>query len=163
MLLMLTAVLALSAGKASAQFEGTFGMGTHLKYGAEIASTGAGVHLHYYKTNAIRWAPSFTYYLPRKGKSLWEVEADAHYIVPLSWDISLYPIAGLNYGNWKYDAGQGGDLTWQDGRKKRMGANAGLGLQYDLGYRVRANFEFKYQFIRDFSQLTVMAGIGFWL
>ncbi len=162
LLLVLVIFLGLSVSKVSAQFEGTFGMGGHLKYGAEIASMGAGAHLHYYRTNNIRLAPSFTYYLPRKGKSLWEIEADAHFIVPLSWDISLYPIAGLNYGNWEYDA-QKADLGAEDWTKHKVGGNLGLGVQYEIGYRVRANFEFKYQFIKDFSQLTVMAGIGFWL
>ena len=162
-LLFLAFFALLFVGKASAQFEGTFGMGAHLKYGAEIASMGAGAHLHYFKTNNIRLAPSFTYYLPRKGKSLWEIEADAHLIVPISWDISLYPIAGLNYGNWKYDAQKTTDIGTKDWTKHKVGANLGLGLQYEIGYRVRANFEFKYQFIKDFSQLTVMAGIGFWL
>lgn len=161
--LVLATFLALSVGKASAQFEGTVGMGAHLKYGAEITSMGAGAHLHYYRTNNIRFAPSFTYYLPRKGKSLWEIEADAHFMVPLSWDISLYPIAGVNYGNWKYDAQKSTDWGDENWTKHKVGGNLGLGLQYEIGYKIRANFEFKYQFIKDFSQLNVMAGIGFWL
>lgn len=163
LLLTLAAILVLSIGKVSAQYEGTFGMGSHLKYGAEIASMGVGAHLHYYRTNNLRFAPSFTYYLPRKGKNLWEVETDAHFVIPVSWYISLYPIAGLNYGNWKYNAQKATDFDTGYWSKNRLGANAGLGLQYDFGYKVRTNFEFKYQFIKDFSQLCVMVGIGFWL
>lgn len=163
LLLTFTIILTFSAGKTFAQFEGTVGMGAHLKYGAKIESLGAGAHFQYYKTNNLRFAPSFTYYLPRKGKSLWEIEADAHYILPLSWAVSLYPIAGLNYGNWKYDSAKATDWGTESWTKHKVGGNLGLGLQYEIGYKVRTNFEFKYQFIKDFSQINIMAGIGFWL
>ena len=46
--------------------------------------------------------------------------------------------------------------------KHRPGANLGLGFNMILGYRVRANFELKYQFIKDYSQVVFMAGFGFW-
>ena len=42
-------------------------------------------------------------------------------------------------------------------------ANLGLGLQYDFGYKTRISLEYKYQFIKDFSQSSIMAGIGFWI
>lgn len=163
LLLTLSAVFVLSIGKASAQYEGTFGMGVHSKYGAEIGSLAAGAHLHYYYTNNLRFAPSFTYYLPRKGKSLWEVEADAHYVIPVSWLTSFYPIAGLSYSNWQFDASKVSDIGLQDLTKHRVGANLGLGIQYDFGYKVRSSFEFKYQFIKEYSQLAIMVGVGFWL
>ena len=80
------------------------------------------------------------------------VDADAHYIMPVSVSASLYPIGGLHYSQWTFD-----DLSdW------RLGINLGLGVQHDIGYRIRANYELKYQFIRDYSQIVFMAGFGFW-
>ncbi|MGI6046826.1 MAG: outer membrane beta-barrel protein [Petrimonas sp.] len=155
--------LVLSVTKSFAQYERTVGLGAHTGYGTEIKSVGAGAHLHYYYTNNIRFAPFFTYYLPRKNIKVWEVNADAHYVVPVSWLFSFYPIAGLSYSNWKFDASKVSDIGLHDWTKHRVGANLGLGIQYDFGYKVRSTFEFKYQFMKDFSQLAVMVGVGFWL
>jgi len=129
--------------KIQAQFEGTFGLGVHAGYGAEINSIGGGIHAHYYYTNNIRFTPSFTYFLERKGEGMWMTDADAHYIFPVSYSASLYPIAGLHYSQWKYDASKNSDLA-------------------DEGWKIRANFELKYQFIPDYSQVVFSAGIGFW-
>lgn len=152
-----------SVTQAFAQFEGTKGMGANAGYGAQINSLGVGAHVHYYHSNNLRFAPSFTYYLPRKGNSMWIIDADAHYVIPVSVSASLYPIAGLTYSNWRYDASAANNAFGDDWRKHRVGANLGLGIQHDISYRLRANFELKYQFIKDFSQVSFMAGIGFWI
>lgn len=146
--------------KAQAQFEGTVGFGVHAGYGAEINSLGAGVHIHYYRTNNIRFAPSFTTFLERKGNGMWMADADVHYMFPVSYSASLYPIAGLHYSQWKYTPPKNSeDNSWT---RHRPGANLGLGFQHDIAYRIRANFELKYQFIPNYSQMLITAGIGFW-
>lgn len=145
--------------QAFAQFEGTVGLGIHAGYGSHINSLSGGVHIHYYRTNRLRFAPAFTYNLPRKGNSMWIVDADAHYIIPVSVSASLYPIAGASYSNWKYTTSA---TTAENWTKHRIGANLGVGVQHDIAYRVRANFELKYQFMKDFSQIFFMGGIGFW-
>ena len=152
----------LMGSKAFAQFEKTVGVGAHVKYGVEIESMGAGIHLHYYHTNNLRFAPAFTYYVPQKGNTVWEAEADAHYIVPVSVSASLYPIIGLNYSNRNFDASKAGFPEEKDWTKRRLGANIGVGAQHDIRYRLRANFELKYQYVKDFSQISFMAGVGFW-
>lgn|SRR5690554_1003156 len=142
----------ISLQSAFGQFEGTVGGGLHAGYGSEVNSLGVGAHIHYYRTNEVRLAPSFTYFIERKGTEAWMVDADAHYIMPVSVSASLYPIGGLHYSQWTFD-----DLSdW------RLGINLGLGVQHDIGYRIRANYELKYQFIRDYSQIVFMAGFGFW-
>lgn len=153
----------LISAKSFAQYEGTFGMGAQAGYGSSVKSVGAGVNLHYYYTNSVRFAPSFTYYLPRKGINMWEVNADAHYVVPVSWLFSVYPIGGLHYSKWKFDAEKFTGIGAQDETLNRIGANLGLGLQYDFRYKMRLNAEYKYQFIKDFSQSSFMVGIGFWI
>lgn len=156
-------VLSLFSTRAFAQYEGTVGMGAHAGYASEIKSVGGGIHLHYYHTNRLRFAPSFTYYVPTKGKSMWEIDADAHYLLPLSWTFSVYPIAGVHYSNWKFDASKVANADTGNWTKHRVGAHLGLGIQYDFGYKVRISAEYKYQFIKDFSQSAFMAGIGFWI
>lgn len=145
-----------------AQFEGTVGIGLHAGYGAEINSVGGGAHIHYYYTNQVRFAPSFTYFIERKDSHMWMAEADAHYILPVSISASLYPIGGLLYSRWAQDGTLEGESRLPAQIDHRLGLNMGLGLQHDIGYRVRANYELKYQFIRDHSQMVFMAGFGFW-
>lgn len=145
-----------------AQFEGTFGAGLHAGYGGSIKSLGGGVHLHYYHTNEVRFAPSFTSFIERKGNAMWTVDTDAHFILPVSVAISLYPIAGLNYSQWTFDEAVVDESFVPARKERRLGANLGLGWQHDIGYRVRANYELKYQFIQDHSQLLFTAGFGFW-
>ena len=147
---------------AHAQFEGTVGAGLHLGYGTEINSLGGGAHIHYYRTNNVRLAPSFTYFLERKGTGMWMVDADAHYILPVSVTASLYPIGGLHYSRWAFNSTGEGEIIVPKRTDNRLGINLGLGIQHDIAYRVRANYELKYQFIRDHSQVFFSAGFGFW-
>lgn len=136
-----------------AQFEGTFGIGVHTSYGTDVNRPGAGLHAHYYRTNNLRFAPAVTWFLERNGTGMWMTDVDVHYIIPLSYMVSLYPIGGAHYSQWKYE---------EANTKNRLGANLGLGYQYDIAYRARANLEMKYQFIPDHSQILITAGIGFW-
>lgn len=150
------------APKMLAQYEGTIGLGVHAGYGGEINKLGGGIHIHFYRSNNVRFAPSFTYFLESKRENMWMTDLDAHYILPVSYSASLYPIAGLHYSQWKYDASKNNTSDDEEWKKSRLGANLGLGFQHDIAYRVRANFELKYQFIKDFSQVVFSAGIGFW-
>ena len=160
---LLALFLMFSIPKILAQFEGTMGIGFQAGYATEINSLGAGMHIHYYRTNNLRIAPSFTYFIERKGENMWMIDADAHYIVPVSLTASLYPIAGIHYSKWSFDSINESAADASESKvKHRPGANLGLGFQHDIGYRVRANFELKYQFIKDYSQVVFMAGFGFW-
>jgi hypothetical protein len=160
---LLTLFSLLSLAKASAQFEGTFGMGVHAAYGAEINSLGAGVHIHYYRTNNVRFVPAMTFFHPRNGVNKWTAEADAHYILPVSPTILFYPIAGLSFLHQNFDASRLKNSDESNWTKNRLGANLGLGLQHDFRFRLRWNFDVKYNFAGDYSQMVFMAGIGFWI
>ncbi len=159
---LILAVLSIS-GKALAQYEKTIGLGVHTGYGHNIKNIGGGVHLHYYCTNEIRFAPSFTYFLERKGNKVWIIDADTHAVLPLTWLLSLYPIGGINYSHSAFDASKTANESDRNWIKNRVGANLGLGIQYDVRYKVRVNIEYKYQFIKNASQSFFTAGIGFWI
>lgn len=145
-----------------AQFEGTFGVGLHTGYASAVERPGAGIHLHYYRTNNLRFAPGFTRYLEANGMRIWMVEGDLHYILPLNYAASLYPLAGIHYTNWHHHREAALFPTEEEYTRHRLGSSLGIGYQYDIGYRVRANLELKYQFIRDYSQVLFTAGFGFW-
>ena len=135
---LLALFLTFSTPKILAQFEGTMGIGIQAGYATEINSLGAGMHIHYYRTNNLRIAPSFTYFIERKGENMWMIDADAHYIVPVSITASLYPIAGIHYSKWNFDSTNESAANASESKvKHRPGANLGLGFQHDIGYRDR--------------------------
>lgn len=160
--LLLAVVSLLSASKSFAQYNGTFGMGTHLRYGSEIQRPGVGIDFHYYLTNNFRIAPSLTHYMQVKTKSMWNIDADIHYIIPMGTQFSMYPLVGLGFSEWK-NMEVKPEPDENNVYNQRLGLNAGLGFQYDLSYKTRATFEVKYQGVKDYSQVAFMLGIGFWL
>ncbi len=160
MFLLIGLLLSLSA--LYAQFEGTVGVGVHAGVASQVKLPGAGVHLHYYRTNNLRIAPSISRFLEMKGMRMWIVETDLHYILPLNYAASLYPLAGIHYSNWHHQREAPVFLMEEEYTRHRLGTNLGIGYQHDFGYRVRANLELKYQFIKDYSQVLFTAGVGFW-
>ena len=161
-ILLLAALLLFSTAKSLAQYNGTFGMGAHLNYATEIARPGIGLDIHYYLTNNFRIAPSLTYYMSVKNKSMWNIDGDVHYVVPIGTQFSFYPLLGLHFSEWK-NMKELSEPSDKNIYNKRLGLNAGLGFQYDLSYKTRATFEVKYQSIKDYSQVAFMLGVGFWL
>lgn len=144
----------LSSVKILAQYEGTFGFGANINYNAKnLQHIGAGAYFHYFLTNNVRIVPAFSSYFQRKESKVWQIDADAHYVFPLSWTTSIYPIAGLNYTHVNLD---------NSGIQHRLGGNLGIGIQEDIAYRIMLNFEIKYRFLNDYPQVAFMAGIGFW-
>lgn len=161
-LLLLAVLLVCGLSPVLAQFEGTWGMGVHTGYGMNAKSLAVGGHLHYYLNNNLRVAPSFTYYLPRENKHTWDASLDAHWVIPVSVSASLYPLIGVGYSQWRYAPEEEVAIEPTDYTHHRPMANVGLGVQHDIAYRIRATFEMKYQFMKDYEQMVFMAGFGFW-
>ena len=147
----------------SAQFQGTFGMGTHIAFGAEHHNLGAGFHIHYYATNNLRLVPSATFFLQQNDVKMWKAEFDFHVVAPLTFSTVVYPIAGLSYTNRRYEAVLSIDVPSERRTNHLLGGNFGVGFQHDIVYRLRVNFEIKYHLIPHRSQVGFMAGIGFWI
>ena len=148
-------------GNASAQFRGTFGMGAHTAVGFDRHNLGGGFHIHYYWTDNLRMAPSATFFLPQNDIRTWKAEFDMHVVAPLTFSTVAYPIVGVSYTNRRFTpptAENNGSWT-----RHRIGGNFGVGVQHDIIYRVRVNFELKYHLIRDYSQVGFMVGIGFFI
>ena len=146
---------------ATAQFQGTFGMGAHTTFGAEHHNLGAGLHIHYYVTNNLRLAPSATFFLPQNDVSMWKAEFDLHVVAPITPSTVAYPITGISFTNRRFDSSATPEI--EDRVNHHIGGNFGVGLQHDIRYRFRVNVEVKYHFVRNRSQVGFMAGIGFWI
>ena len=69
----------------------------------------------------------------------------------------LYPIAGLGLWHRKYTVKD--DLTPEKGGKFRVGANIGVGFQYDITENIAANIQYKYFITNDYGHSVFGLGM----
>lgn len=146
----LTLCIALMSVCAFAQ-KGTTALGVNLSYGTEISNVGLGVKGQYNFTDAIRGQLSFDYFFKKDYVSMWDINADVHYLFPLNKGFTVYPLVGLTYTHWKADLPDVYDelLGGGDSSEGRFGGNVGGGVQYDINSSWAVNFEIKYQILGD--------------
>ena len=127
LLLVCAAVMSLSA---SAQ-AGDKAVGAQLVFGSETNSIGVGVKGQYYFTDQIRGEGSFDYFLKNKGISMWDINANVHYLFDVANKVKVYPLAGLGYTNWSYKYEYPGHSVIE-GSDGRLAINLGGGAEYEL-------------------------------
>ena len=130
--------------------------GIQLNYGTEISSIGIGLKYQYNITNEIRLEPSVNYYFENDGLDMFDINANVHYLFPMSSNVRVYPLAGLSYSKWSADAGNGWEVS-----TNKFGLNLGGGAEFDINKDLMMNFEVKYQLINDFDQAVISMGIAY--
>ena len=156
LLLVCAAVMSLSA---SAQ-AGDKAIGAQLVFGSETNSLGFGVKGQYYFTDHIRGEGSFDYFFKRKGLSMWDVNANVHYLFDVADKFKVYPLAGLGYTNWSYKYEYAGAPV-VEGSDGRLAVNLGGGVEYELTKNLNVNAEAKYQIISNYNQLVLGVGVAY--
>ena len=157
LLLVCAAVMSLSA---SAQ-AGDKAVGAQLVFGSETNSIGFGVKGQYYFTDQIRGEGSFDYFLKNKGISMWDINANVHYLFDVANKVKVYPLAGLGYTNWSYKYEYPGHSVIE-GSDGRLAINLGGGAEYELTKDLSVNAELKYQIVsNNYSQLVLGVGVAY--
>lgn len=156
LLLVCAAVMSLSA---SAQ-AGDKALGVQLVFGSETNSLGFGVKGQYYFTDHIRGEGSFDYFLKNKGISMWDINANVHYLFDVADKFKVYPLAGLGYTNWSYKYEYAGAPV-VEGSDGRLAVNLGGGVEYELTKNLNVNAEAKYQIISNYNQLVLGVGVAY--
>ena len=157
LLLVCAAVMSLSA---SAQ-AGDKALGAQLVFGSETNSLGFGVKGQYYFTDQIRGEASFDYFLKNKGISMWDINANVHYLFDVANKVKVYPLAGLGYTNWSYKYEYPGHSVIE-GSDGRLAINLGGGAEYELTKDLSVNAELKYQIVsNNYSQLVLGVGVAY--
>ncbi len=152
--------------------KGETAVGLNLGYGTEVKNVGIGAKFQYNVTDAIRLEPSFNYFLKKDGLSMWDLNANVHYLFPISSKFKVYPLAGLTYTSWKSDGFEIDLGEWaeyiedfeidsESTTTGKFGVNLGVGCDYSLTEKLNLNFELKYQIISDFSQLVFGMGVAY--
>lgn len=155
LLLVCAAVMSLSA---SAQ-AGDKALGAQLVFGSETNSIGLGVKGQYYFTDQIRGEASVDYFFKNKGVSMWDINANVHYLFDVADKFKVYPLAGLGYTNWSYKYEFPG-LPVVEGSDGRLAVNLGGGAEYELTKDLSVNAELKYQIISNYNQLVLGVGVA---
>ena len=152
---------------ASAQ-AGDKAVGAQLVLGSETNSIGVGVKGQYSFTDPIRGEASFDYFLKNKGISMWDINANVHYLFDVANKVKVYPLAGLGYTNWSYtndvivtDANGHKNVVENKGSDGRLAINLGGGAEYELTKDLSVNAELKYQIISNYSQLALGVGVAY--
>ena len=156
LLLVCAAVMSLSA---SAQ-AGDKAVGAQLVFGSETNSIGVGVKGQYYFTDQIRGEASFDYFLKNKGISMWDINANVHYLFDVADKFKVYPLAGLGYTNWSYKL-EYDNVTLAKGTDGRLAVNLGGGAEYALTDNVSVNAEAKWQIVNNYNQLVLGVGVAY--
>ena len=76
--------------------KGKQAIGGNLSYGTEIESIGLGLKYQYNITDQIRIEPSMNYFFKNDGLSMFDINANIHYLFPIASNVSLYPTQDLH-------------------------------------------------------------------
>ena len=156
LLLVCAAVMCLSA---SAQ-AGDKALGAQLVFGSETNNIGLGVKGQYYFTDQLRGEASVDYFFKNKGVSMWDINANVHYLFDVADKFKVYPLAGLGYTNWSYKL-EYDNVTLAKGTDGRLAVNLGGGAEYELTKDLSVNAELKYQIINNYNQLVLGVGVAY--
>lgn len=145
---------------ASAQ-AGDKALGAQLLFGSKTNNIGLGVKGQYYFTDQIRGEASFDYFLKNQGVSMWDINANVHYLFDVADKFKVYPLAGLGYTNWSYKYEYPGHSVIE-GSDGRLAINLGGGAEYELTKDLSVNAELKYQIVsNNYSQLVLGVGVAY--
>lgn len=149
-------VMALSTAFLFAQEKGDMGAGVNLSYGTKdgFSNFGIGAKFQYNILDNLRIEPSATYFLKKDYVSMWDVNANVHYLFGLGEKFNLYPLAGLAFVGWKFGDGDSVSDT-------KFGFNIGAGGEYLLTEKFALNLEIKYQIVSDLDRPIFSLGAAY--
>ncbi|MFT3994096.1 MAG: outer membrane beta-barrel protein [Dysgonomonas sp.] len=122
-------------------------------YQTDYDRFGIGLDARFALANSFRFAPDITYFFSSDNIKGFDVNANIHYLLPVTEDINIYPLAGIGMVNNRWSKG---DISHGD---TDFGFNIGLGMEYGIDSNSFFNGEFKYS-IQDRNNAVVMVGYG---
>ncbi|MDR0394694.1 MAG: porin family protein [Tannerella sp.] len=170
--------------------KGVSSIGAILGYAIDNKTIAVGIDYRYNIKDRVRLAPSVLYTVKNEDKSMWVVNADAHYLMRVTDKMTIYPLGGLGLSVWNLDykkVGSGDknsenktsedkaseDKTPEDKTsvvevsetKVRLGLNLGFGGEMRVTQDIIIGAEFRYNLtskrIYDQAMILVRAAYYF--
>ena len=141
----------------SAQEKGDMAVGGNLSYGTKnsFSNFGIAAKFQYNFTDALRFEPSATYFFKKDYTSMWDINANLHYLFPVAEKFIVYPLAGVTMVGWKVD------VLGESYSDSKIGFNLGGGAQYNLTDALALSLEIKYQIVSDWDRPIFSLGIAY--
>ena len=190
--LMVAAMMLLSVG-SFAQEAGKMAIGVQANYGMhkDYKNFGLGAKFQYNITENFRAEAGGDYFFKKDNLKMWDVNANVHYLIPLTEKLNIYPLAGLTVLGAKFDASDVYDdllaqaaalagMTVAQYRQycaqygialpsgsdftdseTKVGFNVGAGIEYFFTETLKGFFEIKYQYVKDLDRPVISAGFAY--
>lgn len=148
--LLLTLCMALMAISASARFisepsmQGESAIGAHVLFATKFPNPGVGLRYSYFIVDHVRAELMFDYLFKNKGYTMWDINANAHYVWNIGESFRIYPLVGVFFASWK-------DHPLDD-IDNRVGVNVGAGIQLKIVDNLWLGAEAKMQEMRHYHQ-----------
>ena len=130
------ALLAFTGVQAQSKGDQAIGLGFVVGAG-DLDNVGLGLKYQYNITAPIRIEPTATVFFKQDYKSAWDLMANVHYILPVTSEFNLYPLAGIGIQHTKIDIIDFDSTDFQ--------FNIGCGAEYWFSQNWAGIFEFKYK------------------
>lgn len=153
-ILVLTFVMALSVSLSA--FSQSEGNAVVIKggYQTEKEMGGLGVEGRIGLVKNLRLSPDLIFLFPKDNVTGLDADANLELSFPVSSEVSLYPLAGLNMSNGRFSKDDYHN-EWTN-----WGFNMGAGMDYNLTSKSFLNVSFRYTFNKtDFASFFVGYGI----
>ena len=162
------------------------GVAPSLESGMSVTNFGLGLKFQYNITDPIRVEADVDYWFKSKEISVFDISANVHYLFNVTDKFKIYPLIGIGYANIhvsgpSFDMPEidipnipGVDLSDLEDMYKdledmadtssnasRFLFNLGVGADYDITDNLTANFEIKYQYLKDFNRMPISIGVAY--
>ena len=127
-------------------------------YAIDYKSIVIGADYRYNILDRVRIAPSFLHVFEQDHRSAWYINADVHYLVRITEELTLYPLAGFGVSIHKYNT------MHVDKTNTRLGPNIGFGCEFRMTEDLIIGGEFKYNLTtdRDFDQNFLIGRVAYY-
>jgi outer membrane protein X len=158
------ALLAIATIPASAQRRGDLAWGVQGAISGESSLIGLGAKLRYNVTDPFRLQGSLTFFPENDYLSAWDFSVDAQWLFPVDANITLYPMAGLGFFNYRFDRRAYDMEEWHEHRghhysHTHWGLNLGGGADFRVADNMDITLELKYGTAAD--DLFLAGGVAF--
>ena len=146
------------------------GIAPCLESGSNVTNFGIGAKFQYNVTNPVRLEADLDYWFKDKATDVFDISANIQYIFHIGSKVNVYPFVGLGYAHigfsWSLDDD---DLLYYTRSSNlevstslnRFLFNLGVGAEYKVASNVYAQFELRYQYLKDFNRLPINVGITY--